>query len=177
MQTQFTTFQCIFVILQCNYTFLDCIRYAISCKIKLSVNPLSTLGKPYLRRLFLCGDFQVGGPRFLVDDTIIIRYTIELVVSSGGALSRVNGPNTAPKAPLIQVHTLYAILYRHFEFLSLRSAGALEFFIDYLYFQALAVLLPQVLAAFHGCGFQGVSFSFFAHILSVGAKLEAFNSV
>lgn len=40
---------------------------------------------------------------YLVDDTIIIRYTIELVVSSGGALSRAAGSPAAPKAPTIQV--------------------------------------------------------------------------
>jgi hypothetical protein len=38
---------------------------------------------------------------FLANDTIIIKYTIELVVSSGGALSRSsNGPS---KAELIKV--------------------------------------------------------------------------
>ncbi|KAK9815417.1 hypothetical protein WJX72_003308 [[Myrmecia] bisecta] len=41
---------------------------------------------------------------FLVNDTIIIKYTIELVVSSGGALSRVGGgAASAPKLPIIQV--------------------------------------------------------------------------
>ena len=39
---------------------------------------------------------------YLVADTIIIKYTIELVVSSGGALAR--APGTAqPKLPSIQV--------------------------------------------------------------------------
>ena len=39
---------------------------------------------------------------YLVADTIIIKYTIELVVSSGGALAR--APGTAqPKLPTIQV--------------------------------------------------------------------------
>jgi speckle-type POZ protein len=32
---------------------------------------------------------------FLKDDTIVIKYTIELVVSSGGALSRSNNPSKA----------------------------------------------------------------------------------
>lgn len=41
---------------------------------------------------------------YLVDDTIIIRYTIELVVSSGGALSRATGTAAVPKPPTIQVH-------------------------------------------------------------------------
>ena len=40
---------------------------------------------------------------YLVDDTIIIRYTIELVVSSGGALSRAAGAAAVPKPPSIQV--------------------------------------------------------------------------
>lgn len=39
---------------------------------------------------------------YLVNDTIVIRYTIELVVSTGGALTRQPGSN-APKLPLIQV--------------------------------------------------------------------------
>ena len=39
---------------------------------------------------------------YLVNDTIIIRYTIELVVSTGGALSR-NGQLPAPKPPQITV--------------------------------------------------------------------------
>lgn len=42
---------------------------------------------------------------YLVADTIIIKYTIELVVSSGGALAR--APGTAqPKLPSIQVRWL-----------------------------------------------------------------------
>ncbi len=39
---------------------------------------------------------------YLVNDTIVIRYTIELVVSTGGALTRQPGSNV-PKLPLIQV--------------------------------------------------------------------------
>lgn len=39
---------------------------------------------------------------FLVKDTIVIRYTIELVVSSGGALAKQTGP-AIPKAPVIDV--------------------------------------------------------------------------
>jgi speckle-type POZ protein len=39
---------------------------------------------------------------YLVNDTIVIRYTIELVVSTGGALTRQPGPNV-PKLPQIQV--------------------------------------------------------------------------
>ena len=39
---------------------------------------------------------------YMVNDTIIIRYTIELVVSTGGALSR-NGQLPAPKPPVISV--------------------------------------------------------------------------
>ena len=39
---------------------------------------------------------------YLVNDTIVIKYTIELVVSTGGALTRQAGPST-PKMPLIQV--------------------------------------------------------------------------
>ena len=39
---------------------------------------------------------------YLVNDTIVIKYTIELVVSTGGALTRQAGPST-PKLPLIQV--------------------------------------------------------------------------
>jgi len=39
---------------------------------------------------------------YLVNDTIVIKYTIELVVSTGGALTRQAGPS-APKMPLIQV--------------------------------------------------------------------------
>ena len=38
---------------------------------------------------------------YLVADTIIIRYTIELVVSTGGALTRAPGPS-APKLPVIE---------------------------------------------------------------------------
>ena len=41
------------------------------------------------------------GCRYLKDDTIVIRYTIELVVSSGGALAKAGG--TAHRAPLVQV--------------------------------------------------------------------------
>ena len=40
--------------------------------------------------------------RYLVNDTIIIRYCIELVVSTGGALSR-NGQVVAPKQAVISV--------------------------------------------------------------------------
>ena len=39
---------------------------------------------------------------YMVNDTIIIRYTIELVVSTGGALSR-NGQLPSPKPPVISV--------------------------------------------------------------------------
>ena len=42
---------------------------------------------------------------YLVNDTIVIKYTIELVVSTGGALTRQAGPS-APKLPLIQVRLL-----------------------------------------------------------------------
>ena len=42
---------------------------------------------------------------YLVNDTIVIKYTIELVVSTGGALTRQAGPS-APKLPLIQVRPL-----------------------------------------------------------------------
>ena len=42
---------------------------------------------------------------YLVNDTIVIKYTIELVVSTGGALTRQAGP-IAPKLPLIQVRLL-----------------------------------------------------------------------
>ena len=41
---------------------------------------------------------------YLVADTIIIRYTIELVVSSGGALARAPGA-VGPKLPVIQVRS------------------------------------------------------------------------
>lgn len=44
---------------------------------------------------------------YLVADTIIIKYTIELVVSSGGALARAPGASL-PKLPTIQVD-LYAV--------------------------------------------------------------------
>lgn len=40
---------------------------------------------------------------FLANDTIVIRYTIELVVSSGGALSRNHGVPPKPALPLIPV--------------------------------------------------------------------------
>lgn len=46
---------------------------------------------------------------YLVNDTIVIRYTIELVVSTGGALTRQPGPNV-PKLPLIQVAPPSALL-------------------------------------------------------------------
>lgn len=39
--------------------------------------------------------------RYLKDDTIVIRYTIELVVSSGGALARAG--SAAHRAPVVQV--------------------------------------------------------------------------
>lgn len=45
---------------------------------------------------------------YLVNDTIVIKYTIELVVSTGGALTRQPGPNL-PKLPVIQV-TLFHLL-------------------------------------------------------------------
>lgn len=51
---------------------------------------------------------------YLVDDTIIIRYTIELVVSSGGALSRAAGSPAAPKAPTIQVRGIAASCTQRF---------------------------------------------------------------
>ena len=38
---------------------------------------------------------------YLLNDTIVIRYTIELVVSSGGALTRAGHP--IPRAPSVQV--------------------------------------------------------------------------
>jgi speckle-type POZ protein len=38
---------------------------------------------------------------YLLNDTIVIRYTIELVVSSGGALTRAGQP--VPRAPSVQV--------------------------------------------------------------------------
>lgn len=40
---------------------------------------------------------------YLLNDTIVIRYTIELVVSSGGALTRAGQP--LPRAPSVQVPT------------------------------------------------------------------------
>ena len=40
---------------------------------------------------------------YLVNDTIVIRYTIELVISSGGALSRTPGAAAIPRPPAIQV--------------------------------------------------------------------------
>ena len=43
---------------------------------------------------------------YLVNDTIVIRYTIELVISSGGALSRTPGAAAIPRPPAIQVFTL-----------------------------------------------------------------------
>jgi len=45
---------------------------------------------------------------YLVADTIIIKYTIELVVSSGGALARAPGVSL-PKLPTIQVGTRAAL--------------------------------------------------------------------
>jgi hypothetical protein len=39
---------------------------------------------------------------YLAADTIVIRYTIELVVSTGGALTRQAGP-AGPKLPIIEV--------------------------------------------------------------------------
>lgn len=39
--------------------------------------------------------------RYLKDDTIVIRYTIELVVSSGGALAKTG--SAAHRAPVVQV--------------------------------------------------------------------------
>lgn len=39
---------------------------------------------------------------YLVNDTIVIKYTIELVVSTGGALTRQPGPSV-PRLPLIEV--------------------------------------------------------------------------
>ena len=47
---------------------------------------------------------------YLVNDTIVIKYTIELVVSTGGALTRQAGPS-APKLPLIQVQ--YSLKFLH----------------------------------------------------------------
>ncbi len=47
---------------------------------------------------------------YLVNDTIVIKYTIELVVSTGGALTRQAGPS-APKMPLIQVR--YPLRFLH----------------------------------------------------------------
>lgn len=41
---------------------------------------------------------------YLLNDTIVIRYTIELVVSSGGALTRAGQP--IPRAPSVQVRTV-----------------------------------------------------------------------
>lgn len=50
---------------------------------------------------------------YLVNDTIVIRYTIELVVSTGGALTRQPG-SIAPKLPLIQVlFTLLSCMRPH----------------------------------------------------------------
>ena len=40
---------------------------------------------------------------YMQNDTIIIRYTIELVVSSGGALSGHKQPGLFPKASVISV--------------------------------------------------------------------------
>ena len=48
---------------------------------------------------------------YLVNDTIVIKYTIELVVSTGGALTRQAGPS-APKLPLIQVQYSLKFLHR-----------------------------------------------------------------
>lgn len=45
---------------------------------------------------------RCASSRYLVNDTIIIRYCIELVVSTGGALSR-NGQVVAPKQAVISV--------------------------------------------------------------------------
>jgi hypothetical protein len=45
---------------------------------------------------------------YLLNDTIVIRYTIELVVSSGGALTRAGHP--VPRAPSVQVNTLINFL-------------------------------------------------------------------
>ncbi len=40
---------------------------------------------------------------FMANDTIVIRYTIELVVSSGGALSGHKTPGNLAKPSVIQV--------------------------------------------------------------------------
>lgn len=42
---------------------------------------------------------------FMANDTIVIRYTIELVVSSGGALSGHKTPGNLAKPSVIQVNT------------------------------------------------------------------------
>lgn len=51
---------------------------------------------------------------YLLNDTIIIKYTIELVVSSGGALSRNQHPNRGEliKAPLPTLGKDLGELYR-----------------------------------------------------------------
>ena len=42
---------------------------------------------------------------YLVNDTIVIRYTIELVVSSGGALSGNRTSAAVPRPPAIRVRS------------------------------------------------------------------------
>ena len=44
---------------------------------------------------------------YMANDTIVIRYTIELVVSSGGALSGHKAPSNLVKPSVIQVGTMY----------------------------------------------------------------------
>ena len=44
---------------------------------------------------------------FMANDTIVIRYTIELVVSSGGALSGHKQPGSFPKASVISVSAVF----------------------------------------------------------------------
>ena len=45
---------------------------------------------------------------YMANDTIVIRYTIELVVSSGGALSGHKAPGNLVKPSVIQVGRCYA---------------------------------------------------------------------
>ena len=50
---------------------------------------------------------------YMANDTIVIRYTIELVVSSGGALSGHKAPGNLVKPSVIQVGWLLCTMYVH----------------------------------------------------------------
>ena len=75
---------------------------------------------------------------YLVNDTIVIKYTIELVVSTGGALTRQAGPST-PKLPLIQVRSSSRVV-----FLQDLQSGLLHVKAD-IQHHAIPVCLPSLL--------------------------------